>query len=155
MESQGNGSPDDIVFSDEGSFYDPDDRAEERGPDENGELDATVGAASQEGRPADDRGDDRQPKRRRRRRRRSRRGGGGGDSRDFQRTGSGGPHGQRAPRRAPEQNGQYDGPEREGAQVLGTIEGALELHPKAYGFLRDPKNNYASGKNDPFGPASL
>ena len=54
-----------------------------------------------------------------------------------------------------DQNGQSEGPEREGAQVLGTIEGVLELHPKGYGFLRDPKNNYASGKSDPFVPASL
>jgi len=54
-----------------------------------------------------------------------------------------------------DQNGQLEAPEREGAQVLGTTEGVLELHPKGYGFLRDPKNNYASGKNDPFVPASL
>ena len=33
--------------------------------------------------------------------------------------------------------------------------GVLELHPKGYGFLRDAKNNYAAGKNDPFVPGSL
>jgi len=31
-----------------------------------------------------------------------------------------------------------------------TLEGCLELHPKGYGFLRDPKNNYAPTKSDPF-----
>src|SRR5262245_42710661 len=174
MAASENGSPDDVVFNDEGSFYDPDDRVadstddrggdkrggddrvgDDRVRDENGEAEAPVGAGPQEGRQQyDDRGgDDRHPRRRRRRRRRSRRG--GGDNRDFQR-GGGQPHGQRMQRRGGgEQNGVYDGPEREGAPVLGTIEGILELHPKGYGFLRDPKNNYASGKNDPFVPATL
>jgi transcription termination factor Rho len=31
----------------------------------------------------------------------------------------------------------------------------LELHPKAYGFLRDPKNNFVGNKFDPFVAASL
>ncbi len=66
------------------------------------------------------------------------------------------PHGQRPPRRGPsDQNGQYEAPDRDNAPALGVIEGILELHPKGYGFLRDPKNNYASGKNDPFVPATL
>jgi len=38
---------------------------------------------------------------------------------------------------------------------MGTIEGVLELHPKGYGFLRDPKNNYASEKSDTFVSSSL
>ncbi|MBI3865778.1 MAG: transcription termination factor Rho [Planctomycetia bacterium] len=159
MAEQGNGSPDDVVFHDEGSFYDPDDRAdgraEERGSDDSGEPDALVGAPSQEGRQQDERPDDRQ-RRRRRRRRRSRRGGsgGGGGGRDFQGGGGGQSHAQRH-RRGPDQNGQPDVPERDNAPALGVIEGILELHPKGYGFLRDPKNNYASGKSDPFVPASL
>ena len=153
MDDQGNGTPDDVVFENEGSFYDPDDKGAEHPQDEGGAAEFTVGTPTPEGRIGDDRMDDRHPRRRRRRRRRSRRGGGGGDGRDFQR-GGGPPHGQR-PRRSPEQNGQYDGPEREGAPVLGVVEGVLELHPKGYGFLRDPKNNYASGKNDPFVPASV
>ena len=37
-----------------------------------------------------------------------------------------------------------------GAEVTGTIEGVLELHPKGYGFLRDPKNNYSARDSDPF-----
>ncbi len=161
MAEQGDGTPDDVVFQDEGSFFDPDAHIEERGPSPNhpaGEQNGTANSAGPEGRPgderpADDRQEDRHSRRRRRRRRRSRRGGGGGDGRDFQRGGQ--PHGQRQQRRGPDQNGTVDGPEREGAPVLGVIEGILELHPKGYGFLRDPKNNYASGKNDPFVPASL
>src|SRR5262245_33827761 len=164
MAESENGTPDDVVFHDEGNFYDPDDRREDRGEErvaehgsgdagDAGEPEAAVGAPSPEGRSYDDRGgDERHSRRRRRRRRRSRRGGGGGG--DFQRGGM--PQGQRQQRRGPgEQNGQYDQPEREGAPSLGTIEGILELHPKGYGFLRDPKNNYASGKNDPFVPATL
>ncbi|MCA9097194.1 MAG: transcription termination factor Rho, partial [Planctomycetaceae bacterium] len=48
--------------------------------------------------------------------------------------------------------GQY---RTENAQSMGTIEGILELHPKGYGFLRDPKNNYASEKSDTFVSSSL
>jgi transcription termination factor Rho len=36
-----------------------------------------------------------------------------------------------------------------------TLEGVLELHPKGYGFLRDPKNYYSATKNDPFVPGPL
>lgn len=35
-------------------------------------------------------------------------------------------------------------------EVTGVIEGVLELHPKGYGFLRDPKNNYSARETDPF-----
>jgi len=48
--------------------------------------------------------------------------------------------------------GQY---RTENAPSMGTIEGILELHPKGYGFLRDPKNNYASEKSDTFVSSSL
>ncbi|HEX6987689.1 MAG TPA: transcription termination factor Rho, partial [Planctomycetaceae bacterium] len=37
-----------------------------------------------------------------------------------------------------------------GGESLGVIEGVLELHPKGYGFLRDPKNNYSAKETDPF-----
>lgn len=43
----------------------------------------------------------------------------------------------------------------ENSPSMGTIEGVLELHPKGYGFLRDPKNNYASEKSDTFVSSSL
>jgi transcription termination factor Rho len=39
--------------------------------------------------------------------------------------------------------------------VEGTIDGVLELHPKGYGFLRDPKKNYVAQESDPFVPSSL
>ena len=42
-----------------------------------------------------------------------------------------------------------------GAPIIGTSEGVLELHPKGYGFLRDPKNNYAAVKTDTFVPGSM
>ena len=35
------------------------------------------------------------------------------------------------------------------------IEGVLELHPKGYGFLRDPQKNYASQDSDPFVSSSV
>lgn len=41
------------------------------------------------------------------------------------------------------------------AIVEGTIEGVLELHPKGYGFLRDPKKNYIAQESDPFVPSSF
>lgn len=150
MAASGNGSPDDVVFQDEGSFYDPDDQGEPTPPVESSSFPdpaASVGTPEQ----------DDHRRRRRRRRRRSRRGGG-----DFQ----GGPQNQqqqrqpRPQRRGPpdrhHNNGQPDFERDGGGGVsMGIIEGILELHPKGYGFLRDPKNNYASGKNDPFVAASL
>ncbi len=44
---------------------------------------------------------------------------------------------------------------REVAQVSGTIEGILELHPKGYGFLRSGDNNYGAQDIDPFVSSSL
>jgi transcription termination factor Rho len=52
-----------------------------------------------------------------------------------------------APDRAPRENG---------AVRLGeTVEGVLELHPRGYGFLRDPARNYAAQPSDPYVPAAL
>ncbi|MEX0718248.1 MAG: transcription termination factor Rho [Planctomycetaceae bacterium] len=42
-----------------------------------------------------------------------------------------------------------------GAEVTGVIEGVLEMHPKGYGFLRDPKKDYAAQEIDPFVSSSL
>src|SRR5215471_7739787 len=148
MAKPGNGPSDDVVFNDEGSFYDPDDRAPEvrtddridSSDDDHGEPEMAA-SANHEMRLPDDRTEERHPRRRRRRRRRSRRNGGGGG--DFQRPGG---QSNQQQRRRQDQNGQQaDVPEREGAPSLGVVEGILELHPKGYGFLRDPKNNYASG----------
>ena len=42
-----------------------------------------------------------------------------------------------------------------GEVVTGTIEGVLELHPKGYGFIRDPKKNYAAQSSDAFVSSSV
>lgn len=42
-----------------------------------------------------------------------------------------------------------------GEQIEGTFEGVLELHPKGYGFLRDPKKNYAAEDANPFVSSSV
>ncbi|MEZ6038970.1 MAG: transcription termination factor Rho [Planctomycetaceae bacterium] len=39
--------------------------------------------------------------------------------------------------------------------IEGTFEGVLELHPKGYGFLRDPKKNYAAEDSNPFVSSSV
>lgn len=39
--------------------------------------------------------------------------------------------------------------------IEGVIDGVLELHPKGYGFLRDPKKNYLAQESDPFVPSSF
>ncbi len=60
------------------------------------------------------------------------------------------------PTRDPRDPRDYDrDPARDNAPVAGVVEGVLEMHPKGYGFLRDPNNNYAAGKSDPFVPGSL
>lgn len=41
------------------------------------------------------------------------------------------------------------------SEVTGTIEGILELHPKGYGFLRDPEKNYAAQDSDSFVSSSM
>jgi len=77
-----------------------------------------------------------QGKRRRRRRRR------GGRRRGGSRNKGGGG-------RAPRSQGGDEG------EVTGTIEGVLELHPKGYGFLRDPKKDYVSQDSDAFVSSSV
>ncbi len=46
-------------------------------------------------------------------------------------------------------------PNLEGAQLSGTIEGILELHPKGYGFIRSAENDYGAQEIDPFVSSSL
>ncbi len=41
------------------------------------------------------------------------------------------------------------------SKVDSTYSGVLELHPKGYGFLRDPARNFKAGTNDVFVAASL
>lgn len=42
-----------------------------------------------------------------------------------------------------------------GEDITGTIEGVLELHPKGYGFLRDPNKNYTAQESDAFVSSSV
>ncbi len=42
-----------------------------------------------------------------------------------------------------------------GEPIEGPFEGVLEMHPKGYGFLRDPKKNYAAEDNNPFVSSSV
>ena len=39
--------------------------------------------------------------------------------------------------------------------IEGVIDGILELHPKGYGFLRDPKKNYIAQESDSFVSSSV
>lgn len=58
--------------------------------------------------------------------------------------------------------GRDHGPPRRGRTIQpsteiieGTFDGVLELHPRGYGFLRDPKRNYAAEDSNPFVSSSL
>jgi len=59
-----------------------------------------------------------------------------------------GPRGPHSPR-GPQSN------EPRGPEVLTPVQGILELHPKGYGFLRDPKAGYISQETDAFVSGSL
>lgn len=149
-----------------------DDSAADQGGEGGDDLDPEAGSGGS------DNLDDPQKRRRRRRRRKPAGGGrpGQAEPRPAAREGSGPP--QRSRRGGSTRNGRDRGPssgqrggqggqggqrdrgaprerDLENAPVTGTAEGVLELHPKGYGFLRDPKNNYAAGKSDPFVPGSL
>lgn len=120
------------------------------------------------------------PRRRRRRRRRGGRGegrnsnepagnnrGGGGGGGGGRGGGGGGGRGgrggrQQAGRDRGRRGGGGGGNQRRGRQVQsggepieGTFEGVLELHPKGYGFMRDPKKNYAAEDANPFVSSSV
>ena len=84
------------------------------------------------------------PRRRRRRRRRRSDNGDGGQRQQGQRRG--GRRNTRRSRPAASSNGE---------EISGTIEGILELHPKGYGFLRNPAKDYMSQDIDPFVSSSI
>ena len=42
-----------------------------------------------------------------------------------------------------------------GEEINGIIKGVLELHPKGYGFLRDPAKNYTAQESDSFVSSSI
>ncbi len=105
-------------------------------------------------------------RRRRRRRRRGRSKGDGGDvpQHKMQQRQQGYGHGHGQQGRGRQQRGnrprrskfmQNGAPPAEPAVTSGTIEGVLELHPKGYGFVRDPANDYGAKETDPFVSSSL
>ncbi len=130
-------------------------------------ADATVDSepgpvASTEGGDSDSGDGESQPKKRRRRRRR--RSGGGGDSQNSNsnnnnnnNNGGGGRGGGRGRGRGRGRGGNNRRPRisAEAANIEGTLEGVLELHPKGYGFMRDPKKNYSAQDIDAFVSSSL
>ncbi len=111
---------------------------------------------------SDEGGGDEQPKKRRRRRRRRSGGGGGGGGDQPQGGGGGGGNRRRGRGRGGRNSGGGGGGQRrtrtisaEAANIEGTLEGVLELHPKGYGFLRDPNKNYSAQDIDAFVSSSL
>jgi len=87
--------------------------------------------------------------RRRRRRRRRRRPGEGGGGGGHRRRG-----GQQSRERSRSHRPRTVNPNGEEI-TTGVLEGVLELHPKGYGFLRDPKKNYAAQSSDAFVSSSV
>ena len=140
----------------------------ESGPAENPVAPVVSDSVSDDGpeRSSDDgeSGDDAGDAPRRRRRRRRRRGGAEGTRNDNNRGGSGrrrGGDGRRSDGRRRD-NRRGGGAARRGRQVQsggelieGTFEGILELHPKGYGFLRNPAKNYAAEDSNPFVSSSV
>lgn len=108
-------------------------------------------------------------RRRRRRRGRGRGPNGPGDSgyqsQPMQNRQPRGRNGQQMDRRGGQQQGGHRGGPRgprppqsnepRGPEVLTPVHGILELHPKGYGFLRDPKAGYVSQDTDSFVSGSL
>ena len=110
------------------------------------------GAESRQGAAAEDGGDrngsDSTGKRRRRRRRR-RKGSTPGEQPSAQKKGNSRQPAKRSRSR------RTSSAEQNNDEVTGVIEGVLELHPKGYGFLRDPSANYAAQDSDAFVSSSM
>ncbi|REJ81456.1 MAG: transcription termination factor Rho [Planctomycetota bacterium] len=105
--------------------------------------------------------DDEQTPGRRRKRRRRRKSKGNGDNVPKQKT-----QGRRQGAQSQGQRGrgnrqrrskfkQNTAPSGEPAVTSGAIEGVLELHPKGYGFVRDPANDFGARETDPFVSSSI
>ena len=67
------------------------------------------------------------------------------------------PQDNRRPQFSGQGNRQHDSrpPQDRGPETVTPVQGILELHPKGYGFLRDPKAGYISQETDPFVSGSL
>lgn len=100
------------------------------------------------------RGEGEDQPRRRRRRRRGRRGRGESAPTSNGAPRSGQPSGGRNRERGGRQRRSRQ-PQQVSSEVTGVIEGILELHPKGYGFLRDPHKNYAAQDSDSFVSSSM
>ncbi len=87
-----------------------------------------------------------------RRRRRRRRGGGGNGG---ERSGGGGGGGGRQSHGRSSRSRRPRIVSENGEEIKGTIEGVLELHPKGYGFLRDPAKSYSAQDTDAFVSSSV
>lgn len=105
-----------------------------------------------------DDGRQKSPRKRRRRRRNqnkasnSNNGNSGSGSRSRQDSGGG----RRQRNKGNRRQGKFSAPPNlEGAQLSGTIEGILELHPKGYGFVRSAENDFGAQDIDPFVSSSL
>jgi len=116
-------------------------------------ADSASGESAREAsdKPASDPSEAETGRRRRRRRRRKRQDNGGDNSgsRNQKRRGQRGSGQSRGRRPRQQSSGQN------GDAVTGVIEGVLELHPKGYGFLRDPSKNYMSQDSDAFVSSSI
>lgn len=102
---------------------------------------------------SDDSGDREVDPARRRRRRRRRRGGTGDSATTTGRAGGarrerGGS--QQGRNRSRSRRSRPSSSPSNGQEVSGVMEGVLELHPKGYGFLRNPSKNYAAQETDAF-----
>jgi transcription termination factor Rho len=157
-----------VRAGDYADFDDSDDDQDDRDVQSEGEG---VEESTSPGESSTDEGD--RPKRRRRRRRRK-----GGEGRVDQ-NGQGSQGGFQGGHRSHGQQGRRDSNNRRGrdqsrgnnrgrmskssqnsastipVNIEGTFVGVLELHPKRYGFLRDPKNDYGSQEHDPFVSSSI
>ena len=100
-----------------------------------------------------------QPKRKRRRRRRgggqSNQQNGGGRSQRSGGRGGGGNRGRGGNRQGGKKFVDKNAAKTPPAVVSGTIEGILELHPKGYGFIRSPENDFGAQEIDPFVSSTL
>jgi len=132
--------------------------------------DSPKGESRPDGDSSTDEGSEEGAPRRRRRRRRVRRGGSGPDGGGRGGRGDGGGGSRQQGNRSNSRRGGGGGGRRGNSNgsrtrklpaniniedFTGEIEGILELHPKGYGFMRDPKKNYSAQDTDAFVSSSF
>lgn len=82
-------------------------------------------------------------------------GGGGGGNSQYSNRGGGGGGNRRPSKPGPGPTGTLPDVNVDNGEATYEGIGALELHPNGYGFLRDPKNDYARQITDPFVAGSI